>query len=109
MGEILGKTGEPPGGRRARFAPRPDANNRERSLSMSDQPMARLRNRWRRWGAARRRARGMVGRRPRLRVEGLEDRALLASITEYPIPSKAGSANQIIAGPDGNLWFTEND
>ena len=35
--------------------------------------------------------------------------ALLASITEFPIPSGSGSANQIVAGPDGNLWFTEND
>jgi len=34
---------------------------------------------------------------------------LLATINEFPIPSNSGSANQIIAGPDGNLWFTEND
>ena len=31
------------------------------------------------------------------------------TVTEYPIPSKAGSALQIITGPDNNLWFTEND
>jgi streptogramin lyase len=44
--------------------------------------------------------------------EGLEGRALLASITEYPIPSPAvGSVTrtlgQITTGPDGNIWFTD--
>ncbi len=42
-------------------------------------------------------------------MEGLEGRALLASVTEYAVPG-AGNSNstpgQIVAGPDGNLWFT---
>jgi streptogramin lyase len=50
-----------------------------------------------------------VRRASRRGVEVLEGRALLATITEFPIPSGAGSANQIVQGPDGNLWFTEND
>lgn len=29
------------------------------------------------------------------------------TITEFPSPSGASSFNQITAGPDGNLWFTE--
>ena len=33
----------------------------------------------------------------------------MSSVTEYPIPSGAGSALQIVTGPDNNLWFTEND
>jgi streptogramin lyase len=58
--------------------------------------------------------RASARRKPRLQVEGLEGRALLASITEFVLPSRgilgpAGSANQIVTGPDGNLWFTEND
>ena len=76
---------------------------------MGDTLIALVATRWRRWLAAR----GISGRtarhRSRLRVEGLEQRALLASITEFPIPSGSGSANAIVAGPDGNLWFTEND
>jgi streptogramin lyase len=28
-------------------------------------------------------------------------------ITEFPIPTLASGPNQITAGPDGNLWFTE--
>jgi streptogramin lyase len=47
--------------------------------------------------------------RSRVEIERLESRSLLAAITEYPIPSNSGSANQIVTGPDGNLWFTEND
>ena len=76
---------------------------------MRDLPTTCWRSRLRRWMAARRRPGGMVHHRSRLRVEGLEDRALLASITEFPIPSMSPSASQIVAGPDGNLWFTEND
>jgi virginiamycin B lyase len=53
--------------------------------------------------------RNSAHRRALLQVEGLEGRALLASITEFPIPSNSGSPNQIVAGPDGNLGFTEND
>ena len=76
---------------------------------MRDLPTTCWRSRLRRWMAARRRLGWMVHHRSRLRVEGLEDRALLASITEFPIPSNSPSASQIVAGPDGNLWFTEND
>ena len=48
-------------------------------------------------------------RRRRSLVEGLECRALLASITEYPDPLELGLGEPIVEGPDGNLWFTEND
>ena len=43
--------------------------------------------------------------RPRL-LE-LEARRLLASITEYPIPTGSSYPQGIAAGPDGALWFTE--
>ncbi len=58
----------------------------------------------RRGAAARRR-----GRRPC--VEALESRQLLsvASITEFPTPTAAAAPWQITAGPDGNLWFTEEN
>src|SRR5262249_38165424 len=42
----------------------------------------------------------------KLQVEGLEGRALLASTIEYPLAS-GSDPNQIVAGPDGNLWFTD--
>jgi streptogramin lyase len=43
------------------------------------------------------------------RVELLEDRSLpSASVAEFPVPSSGGSPFGITAGPDGNLWFTEN-
>jgi streptogramin lyase len=54
---------------------------------------------------ARRRPADRVRARPRL--EGLEDRCLL-SITEYPVPT-ASDTWGIATGPDGNLWFTENN
>src|SRR5438046_10153822 len=46
----------------------------------------------------------------RPRIEGLEDRQLLALIlSEFPTALAAGAApSQITTGPDGNLWFTEN-
>ena len=54
--------------------------------------------------------RASVRRIPRL--EGLEDRCLLA-VTEFPIPTSGGdiydNLESITAGPDGNLWFTESD
>src|SRR5882724_4062540 len=45
----------------------------------------------------------------RPRIEGLEDRQLLALIvSEFPTALAAGaSPSQITTGPDGNLWFTE--
>jgi hypothetical protein len=75
---------------------------------MSNPLVLRLRTEWKRWNAARRRAGGSYHRKPRPRLERLEGRALLASITEFPLPSEAGSVRQIVTGPDGNLWFTEN-
>jgi streptogramin lyase len=64
---------------------------------------------WSRWKALHGTTTRRVRRTPRRGLEALETRALLATITEFPIPSGSGSANQIVAGPDGNLWFTEND
>src|SRR5260370_42621860 len=32
----------------------------------------------------------------------------LGQITEYAIPTAASFPTEIIAGPDGNLWFTED-
>jgi streptogramin lyase len=48
--------------------------------------------------------------RYRPRIEGLEDRQLLALIlSEFPTALAAGAApSEITTGPDGNLWFTEN-
>ena len=34
-------------------------------------------------------------------------RARAQTITEYPIPTPASLPVEIIAGPDGNLWFAE--
>jgi hypothetical protein len=66
------------------------------------------------WNPRRSKARRFSDRKPRLQVEGIEGRALLASITEFPLAAHgilppSGSANQIVTGPDDNLWFTEND
>ncbi len=50
------------------------------------------------------------GRRE-LRFEALEGRALLsgiATITEFPAASVNAATGGIVAGPDGNLWFTES-
>src|SRR5438105_2791799 len=46
----------------------------------------------------------------RPRIEGLEDRQLLALIlSEFPTALAAGAApSEITTGPDGNLWFTES-
>ncbi len=40
-------------------------------------------------------------------VERLEERALLAGVTEYPIPTPTSQPFGIVSGTDGNLWFTE--
>jgi streptogramin lyase len=58
------------------------------------------------FGRRRRHARHRSAGRPRarFRLEGLEDRCLL-SITEFP--AGGGASYGIVAGPDGNLWFTE--
>jgi streptogramin lyase len=44
-------------------------------------------------------------RRPR--IESLEDRCLLATVTEFPVPTPNSFPNGITTGPDGSLWFTE--
>jgi streptogramin lyase len=52
--------------------------------------------------------------RRQFRLEGLEDRCLLAgisSITEFHLPSGSGVPDilqGITSAPDGNLWFTDN-
>jgi virginiamycin B lyase len=59
----------------------------------------------------RRKKRGSAQRfqRPRLSVEALEDRSLLSGgIVEYQIPTVNSGPRDIVAGPDGNLWFTEH-
>jgi streptogramin lyase len=46
--------------------------------------------------------------RYRPRIDSLEDRCLLSlGITEYNLPTRNGDPLGITAGPDGNLWFTE--
>jgi uncharacterized repeat protein (TIGR01451 family) len=48
------------------------------------------------------------GRARKPRIEGLETRCLLSvTITEFPLPAANSSAQGIVLGPDGNLWFTE--
>jgi streptogramin lyase len=45
---------------------------------------------------------------PKPTLEHLEDRRLLTGgITELPFPSGFGQPFDIAAGPDGNLWFTQ--
>ena len=57
----------------------------------------------------RRRARRPQDRtRARFRLEGLEDRCLL-SITEFPVSTANSSLSAVTAGPDGNLWFLEQN
>ncbi len=81
---------------------------------MSVPIVAPLRAEWRRWKSQ------ASGRPPRRRtascrpqVEGLEDRALLAPITEIPIPGGKQypytPPGEIVEGPDGNLWFINVD
>jgi virginiamycin B lyase len=44
----------------------------------------------------------------RLQIEGMESRFLLSVIiNEFPVSTTAAGPNEITAGPDGNLWFTE--
>jgi virginiamycin B lyase len=40
---------------------------------------------------------------------GLAGLAFGQTITEYPIPTAASGPQAITSGPDGNLWFTEQD
>src|SRR5216684_573941 len=49
-------------------------------------------------------------RSPRLVVEELEARCLLAGgFTEFPVPTASAAPAGITDGPDGALWFTEPD
>jgi streptogramin lyase len=69
-------------------------------------PVKRLRK------AARRGCQRSSRLRPRLGVDGLEARCLLSAnptITEYPLPTPGTSPEGIVAGSDGNLWFTEQN
>jgi virginiamycin B lyase len=56
--------------------------------------------------------RGRTPRRSRSRwrpsLESLGSRCLLSAITEFPIPTDSSAPDGIAAGPDGNIWFTEN-
>ena len=42
-------------------------------------------------------------------VERLEGRQLLATIVEYALPSDTPRPTGITSGPDGNLWFAEQN
>ena len=65
------------------------------------------------WKVRRKTAGWLTRRKLRPWPEGLEGRTLLSSITEYPIAgdNAGGSSvalNQITAGSDGNVWFTDD-
>ena len=65
---------------------------------------------WKQWNGCSRRMAQRSRRDATPLVEGLESRALLASITEYPITVGTQSLGNglvgIAAGPDGNVYFT---
>ena len=66
---------------------------------------------WGKWalGANRRPSASRRGRPARPRVELLEDRCVPSTtVAEFPVLTAGGSPVGIAAGPDGNLWFTEN-
>jgi virginiamycin B lyase len=58
-------------------------------------------------GGGRRGPSSRSGRRRRPAVEPIEPRRLLASVAEFPVPTPRGEPESVVAGPDGNLWFTE--
>ncbi len=70
-----------------------------------------LRSQWKRWRSHSRTVASAGRRNRRPRVEGLEARALMASITEYPITVGTQSLGNglvgITGGPDGNVYFTD--
>src|SRR5262249_34953653 len=51
----------------------------------------------------------MAGRAMRLAILGLGFAVFVGaqSITEFPILNQQNYPSSIVAGPDGNLWFTE--
>ena len=51
-----------------------------------------------------------VGRqqRKRPRLEPLESRCLLTTISDFSVPTSKSFPAEITTGPNGNLWFTEN-
>src|ERR1051325_359357 len=61
---------------------------------------------WRKWTSSKRRPRG---NHVTPRFEVLEDRCLLATaLAEFPLLTSGGSPFAITTGPDGNVWYTEN-
>jgi virginiamycin B lyase len=48
-------------------------------------------------------------RRQRPGVEALEGRQLLAAVTDFTLSSNQSAAAALTAGPDGNLWFPEQE
>ena len=54
------------------------------------------------------RARTATSGSPNRAVTRSEKSATSGTITEYPIPTASSAPGDIAAGPDGNLWFTEN-
>ena len=48
-----------------------------------------------------------AGHRRQPVIERMESRQLLSTITEFPVPTPGTLPESIVAGPDGNLWFTE--
>ena len=58
------------------------------------------------WGGRREPATGSRRRR-RPFIEPMESRQLLSTIAEFPVTSGDTFLEDIVAGPDGNLWFTD--
>jgi streptogramin lyase len=71
----------------------------------------RIRTRGKPWKGFLRTSARARGRNPRPWLEGLETRALMANITEYPITVGSQSLGNglvgITGGPDGNVYFTD--
>ena len=68
-------------------------------------------NRRRNYSAARK-LRSAIAATTARRVEALEPRQLLSAVTTLPVPgadpgSWDGTSSHIVAGPDGNEWFTD--
>src|SRR5689334_19205355 len=72
------------------MAPSPSVRNRPIRVRRSGpRPLSRLK-----------------GRHPAL--EYLEARPLMSGVTAYPLPDSGANPVEIVEGPDGALWFTEN-